>query len=83
MNTSLWLFIVFAVTIQNGQSELFLPGGTFYFPLSTTYMIQRGKYNLTYRCDTIVVEDGKVTPMNCVWIGIRIKDPKVSRIIRM
>ena len=83
MNKTLWLFVVFAVTIQSGQSGLFLPRGRFYFPLSTTYMIQRGKYNLTYRCDTIVFEDGKVTPMNCVWKGIRINYPKVSQIIRM
>ena len=74
MNKNLWLFVVFAVTIQSGQSALFLPGQTFYLPFSTTYKIERGSYDLTFQCSKILVADGQVTQKNCVLKGIRIKD---------
>ena len=79
MNKTLCLFVVLAVTIQNGQSGLFLSGYTFYLPFSTTYKIERGKYDLTFQCSKIVVSYGKIAPKNCIWKGIHIKDPKVSQ----
>ena len=86
MNNNPWLFVILALTIQSGQSALFLSGNTFYchdLPFSTTYKIQRGGYDLTFQCNTIGVAYGKVTPKNCVLIGIKIKRLKVSQIIRL
>ena len=83
MNNTYWLFVILALTIQSGQSALFLSGNTFYLPFSTTYKIQRGGYDLTFQCNTISVAYGKVTPKNCNLIGIKIKRLKVSQIIRL
>ena len=79
MNKNLWLFVVFAVTIQSGQSALFLPGQTFYLPFSTTYKIERGSYDLTFQCSKILVADGQVTKKDCVLKGIRIKIQGATR----
>ena len=79
MKKTLYLFVVLAVTIQIGQSGLFHSGYTFYLPFSTTYKIERGEYDLTFQCNKIVVSYGKVTPMDCVWKGIRIKEQNVSQ----
>ena len=89
MNNTPWLFVILALTIQSGQSALFLSGNTFYchdLPFSTTYKIQRGGYDLTFQCKAIAVAYGKVTPKNCVLIGIqikRLKRLKISQIIRL
>ena len=79
MNKNLWLFVVFAVTIQSGQSALFLPGQTFYLPFPTTYKIERGSYDLTFQCSKILVANGQVTKKDCVLKGIRIKNQGATR----